>query len=130
MAELKGVTRFYWIPGGFPPLDQNGNIISGQTVDYQVTTDILAYGATNFTTNFAPQNDALSSTFLWSGITQYAGTIPIGFQTVSAMGSGLSQATTPAVNAGADFLELYASDVTDPALQSYIQSLNASLLAN
>ena len=36
------------VPGGFPPIDSNGAIIARQSVDYQVTTDILNAGMTEY----------------------------------------------------------------------------------
>ena len=118
--------------GGFPPIDNNGNIFTpgkysaGQ--DSQVSLDITAYGYSVYGAQFALQNDGLmSSGGAWSTETSYANEITTGYQTFSALGSGLPAALKLATGAHAEYFELYLSDLNTSSLQSAIATTHASL---
>jgi hypothetical protein len=118
--------------GGFPPIDNNGNIFTpskysaGQ--DSQVSLDIIADGYAAYGTQFALQNDGLmSSSGVWSTETSYANEMTTGYQTFSALGSGLPAALKLAAGAHTEYLELYLSDLNTLSLQSAITTTHASL---
>ena len=118
--------------GGFPRIDYNGAIFTpgkysaGQ--DSQASQDIIADGYAAYGSQFALQNDGLmSSGGAWSTETSYANEITTGYQTISALGSGLPSATQTAVGAHVEYLELYLADLTNSSLQSAITTTHASL---
>jgi hypothetical protein len=119
--------------GGFPPIDDNGVIFTpppsafGQ--DQQATLDIIAIGVADFGSQFALQNDGLlSSGSAWPTEASYANQITTGYQTISALGVNLPSALNIAVSAKAEYLELYASDLGKPSLQSAIATARGQLL--
>jgi Beta-galactosidase len=105
------------VPGGFPPIDDDGKIIAGQAVDYQVSTDILSDGMTDFGVQFVGQNNGLSATWVWPQLVSDAGRIDTGYQTAHIMGDTLRAAVDLAINSRAKFLEIYTTDILDPDLQ-------------
>ncbi|MGO9059167.1 MAG: hypothetical protein ACLQU2_17530 [Candidatus Binataceae bacterium] len=105
------------VPGGFPPIDGNGRIIAKQTVDYQVTTDILNEGVTEYRSQFIGQNNGLSATWIWSQLADDARQIDTGYQTAQIMGGNLRAAIDLALNADAKFVEIYTTDILDPDLR-------------
>ena len=118
--------------GGFPPIDSNGVIFTpskysgGQ--DQQATLDIIADGYATYGNQFALQNDGLmSSGNAWPTETSYALEITTGYQTISALGSGLPSGMNIAAGAHSEYLELYLSDLNTPTLQSAIATTRSLL---
>ncbi len=105
------------VPGGFPPIDSNGAIIARQSVDYQVTTDILTEGMTEYRLQFVGQNNGLSATWIWSQLANDATRIQTGYQTAHIMGGDLRAAIDLALNSDAKFLEIYTTDILNPDLR-------------
>jgi hypothetical protein len=115
-------------PGGFPPIDNNGNLITGLNgADTIASQSIVNYAVNNFGTQYAFQNDALTSTWNWSYQAGFASQIETGYQTLAALGSGLSTALNNVINLGADYVELYEGDINNPALQTTLTSAHNAL---
>ncbi|MGH7841985.1 MAG: hypothetical protein ACREQT_10750 [Candidatus Binataceae bacterium] len=114
--------------GGFPPIDDNGNIFTGKYgQDSQTSTDLIAYGVANYGSQFALQNDGLGGTTIWSTEESYANQMTTGYQTVSALGRSLGAAMSLAVKGGAEYLELYDGDLDNSSLQSTIATYRSEL---
>jgi hypothetical protein len=115
-------------PGGFPPIDGNGHLITGYNgADTIASQNIITYEVANLGTQFILQNDALTSTWNWSYQASFAGQIDIGHQTLAALGTALPIAMTNVINLGSDFLELYPGDINNPSLQSALTSAHNTL---
>jgi hypothetical protein len=115
-------------PGGFPPIDSNGNLISGYNgADTIASQNIITYEIANLGNQFVLQNDALTSTWNWSYQASFAGQIAIGHQTLAALNSNLPAAMTNVINLGTDFLELYPGDINNPSLQSALTAAHNAL---
>jgi len=115
-------------PGGFPPIDNNGNLITGYNgADTIATETIVPYEVSTLASQFLLQNDALSKSWNWQLQASYAGQIDTGYQTINALGSTLPTALNNAIGAGGDFLELYEGDITNPSLQSTLTSVHNTL---
>jgi hypothetical protein len=105
-------------PGGFPPIDNNGNLISGfNGADTIASQNITNYAVSTFGTQFGFQNDALTSTWNWSYQAGFASRVETGYQTLAALGLNLPAALNNVINSGADYVELYEGDLTNPVLQ-------------
>lgn len=115
------------LPAGFPPIDANGNLISGQTMDYQVSADILNNGIADYGLQFVGQNNGLSATWIWPTLVSVSGQIYTGYQMVGVMGSSLQAAVTLAVRSKAKFIEIYTTDILNPSLQPVLQSAHQNL---
>ncbi len=110
-------------PGGFPPIDDNGVLITGfNGADTLASQDIITYAVATFGTGYILQNDALSASWNWSYQASFANQIDLGYQTISALGFNLSTALKNALMAGGDYFELYESDLTNPALRGTLTS--------
>ena len=125
--EFAGMFAF----GGFPPIDDNGNLIPGSIVDHQLSLDLINQGETLYGRGrFAAQSDGLSATYIYAGVSDAAASVDTGYQMVGVMGSKLQAAVAEAVTSGAKFLEIYQRDLTNPRLQSTIAYAHSSLLSN
>jgi len=115
--------------GGFPPIDDYGNIFVGSYgQDSQVSTDVIAAAVADYGVQFALQNDGLLSYGApWATEVSYANQITTGYQTVAALGARLPAALNSATGVGAEYLELYTSDLTDASLQSAIAAARSAL---
>jgi hypothetical protein len=119
------------VPGGFPPIDSYGNLIPKASCDYQVSTDILNDGLTDYGPGvFVAQNNGLSNTWIWSVMVNTAPKGETGFQMTSPLGSKLPQAINLALQSSASFLEIYDGDLTTPSLQSAIQRAHVAMAGN
>jgi hypothetical protein len=115
-------------PGGFPPIDNNGNLITGYNgADTIASQNIITYEIANMGTQFILQNDALTSTWNWSYQASFAGQIDLGYQTLAALSSNLPTAMNNAINAGGDYLELYPGDINNSSLQSALTAAHNTL---
>ncbi len=66
-------------PGGFPPIDGNGNLINGYNgADTIAAQTIIPYEVANMGAQFILQNDALTSTWNWAYQAQLAGQLDLG----------------------------------------------------
>jgi hypothetical protein len=110
-------------PAGFPPIDQDGNLIAKETADADVPSELMASGAATLGSQFSAGDGGLSATgATWSTLTDYASTFDTGYQTTTALGSALPDAMDKAIAAGAQWLQLYSSDVTLSSNQSALAS--------
>lgn len=112
---------------GFPPIDDDGNIIPRATADYQVSADIISNGIADYGLQFVGQNNGLSATWIWPTLVSVSGQIDTGYQMVGVMGNNLQAAVTLAVQSNAKFLEIYTTDILNPKLQSVLASAHQSL---
>ncbi len=116
------------IPGGvFPPIDDNGNIIQGQTQDTVAPQEILNLGVTTYPSQFVGQNNALqcnSSSECWISpmITAVSSQVATGYQTVAPLGENLQPAVNLLLQNNGKFIEIYASDISssDPVVQAAV----------
>jgi hypothetical protein len=128
-TEFAGM--FAGCPNGLPPIDENGAVIPGVTCDTQGTTDIINYGVANFGLGrFIGQNNGLTATQISKLITAIASSVETGYQEENPQGTNFGTASTLAINNGADFLEVYESDLTNSSNQSAIVTAHDGLLAN
>lgn len=110
-------------PDGFPPIDQDGNLIANHTADSEVPSDLMANGAAALGSQFSAGDGGLgASGSTWSTLTDYASTLDTGYQTTTALGSALPTAMDKAIAAGSQWLQLYSSDITLPSNQSALAS--------
>ncbi len=115
-------------PGGFPPIDQNGNFIARQTSDFQVPNDLMASGAATLGSQFSGGNGGLGATgATWSLLTDYASTVDTGYQTINPLGSKLTTAINAALDNGAGWLQLYSSDILLPVNEASLISASQLL---
>jgi hypothetical protein len=134
-------------PNVFPAIDNNGHIFSDpQNADNQIVTDIINRGISSYGAQFALQNDGLSTYWIYPTITAEQAQLSTGYQTLwSATGdpsyrlNGGKSASVPtifqkalnrALNANAQFLEIYIADIQNSALQSELASAEANLDSN
>jgi hypothetical protein len=132
------------LPRAFPPLDDQGNIIPGQTYDPQATNDLISLGITRYGSRFIVQNNGLSATFISALVTGVQNQVTTGYQTVWSvtddptyrMNGGtaysdkaqiLQTAVNLATSNNAKFLEIYMVDITNSALQGVIANAHAGL---
>jgi Beta-galactosidase len=115
------------VPGGFPPIADDGQIIAGRAVDYQLSIDILNDGISRFGIQFVGQNDGLTATWIWLQLASDAARIDTGYQTAHVMGNNLSKAVDLAIKSKASFLELYTTDILDPGLKATIANAHQHL---
>jgi hypothetical protein len=117
------------VPGGFPPIDDNGYLIPNMGCDYQATEDMLSYGITSYGMgSFIGQNNGLSNTWIYLVLARDASKIDTGFQMTSQLGSKLPQAINLALQNSADYLEIYPADISDPSLQTAIKQAHQTLI--
>jgi hypothetical protein len=115
-------------PGGFPPIDQNGNLIAKQRADFALPHDLMAHGAVTLGEQFSAGDGGLSATSgTWSLLTGYASTFDTGYQTATALGTALPTVMDTAVAAGARWLQLYSNDITLSSNQTALTSVAAAL---
>lgn len=96
---------------GFPPIDDNGQLIPKQWRDTQLPTDLANIGLAASLAQFALQNNGLSNTFIWAPEATYASQVSTGYQMIGVLGSNLQAAINLALSAKADYLEIYAPDI-------------------
>ena len=117
--------------GGFPPIDNNGKLISGRSADRQVSLDLINRGEVIYGRGrFIAQSDGLSATYIYPEVSKAAASVDTGYQMVRVMGNDLQAAVIKAADAGAKFLEIYERDLTNPQLQSTIRYAHSRLLRN
>jgi hypothetical protein len=115
------------LPKAFPPIDDNGNLISGQTDDPQATSDMVESAVSLYGAQFMLQNDGLSNIWIWPFEGTYAGQINTGYQMVGVMGTRLGAADNLALAAGAVFVEIYDADIDNPSNATTITTLYGRL---
>jgi hypothetical protein len=117
--------------GGFPPIDDNGNLIPRSIVDHRASLDLINQGEALYGRGrFIVQSNGLSATHIYAAVSNAAALVDTGYQMVGVMGSDLRAAVVKAVNARAKFLEIYEPDITNPQLRSTIAYAHSHLLRN
>jgi hypothetical protein len=115
-------------PIGFPPIDQNGNLIPNQPADFQVPADLMASGAVALGPQFSGADGGLSATAAaWPLLTEYASTVNTGYQMAAPLGTSLPAAINTGIDAGVRWLQVYPGDITLSANQSAIISASETL---
>jgi hypothetical protein len=134
-------------PNHFPPIDNNGkSFVNPQGADTQILADLINLGITRYSTQFVMQNNALSDYWIMSQTSSLADQVTTGYQmlwwvtgdTTHRMNNGgsigitteLQNAVNAALAAHARFLEIYAVDITNPALQGVLASTHTGLANN
>jgi hypothetical protein len=132
------------VPGGFPPIDQNGREIPNQAVDWQVLTDMLTDEHQTWGARFFAQNNGLSAFWYWQLPTSLAGKVTVTYQMLAGatndptcrMNNGVSpcdpaivlaKAIDNGIAGGARYLEIYPGDIANPALQTLLESTQKRL---
>ena len=131
------------VPNGFPPLDDNGNVMPGRSGDNQIVSDLIALGIASYGPQFIVQNDGLSDFWVSAQVKNVSGQVTTGYQMLwyvtddptYRMNGGtpidyyteLQQAVDQGVAAGANFLEIYNMDVSNPDLQDVIANAHSRL---
>jgi len=126
-------------PWGFPPVDNNGNVVAGSGGDQVLPITLLQAASAAAAGRFAVENDGLGANWSWALPAALSQHTPLGYQTVSAATGDptcrmnhfvtpcnpvtmLQSAIDRANTAGAEFLELYPQDVLNPALAQVVAS--------
>lgn len=132
------------VPGGFPPIDQNGREIPNRAVDWQVLTDMLTDEHQTWGARFFAQNNGLSAFWSWQLPASLAGKVTVTYQMLAGatndptcrMNNGVSpcdpavvlaKATDNGIAGGARYLEIYPGDIANPALQTLLESTQKRL---
>jgi hypothetical protein len=116
---------------GFPPIDDNGNIIPNAVCDQLITTDLFNLGITNFRRGrFIGQNNGFTGSWIWPLLVTDSAYLDTGYQERSPLAGQFPNAVTLAVNGHAKFIEVYESDLTNSSLQSAIATAHKELMAN
>jgi hypothetical protein len=131
-------------PGGFPPIDENGNMIKGEAQDWQVPTDMLTNEHQTWGSRFFAQNNGLSAFWSWQLPSSLAGKVTVAYQMLAGatgdstcrMNNGVSpcdpatvlgKAIDNGIDNGARYLEIYRSDIENPDLQALLESTQKRL---
>jgi hypothetical protein len=139
----KSLTGIFY-PGGFPPIDANGNLIAGQTGNDQLMYDMINQMESLYGSRFVLQNDGLSSTWMWPKLTTQPSYVKTGAQMTWSVTNDpagrmngwvpgydpatvLQDTVNDALAGGLDFLEIYLDDLQNPALNSVIASAHTGL---
>jgi PKD repeat protein len=134
------------VPNHFPPIDGNGNLLTGEYCDSQILNDLLSLGMTRYGTQFVVQNNGLSDSWILPQSTGIADQVTTGYQTLwfvtgdntyqmnngkaIAVTTELQTALNAAVASHARFLELYPEDIANPALQGVLAQVHTGLANN
>jgi PKD repeat protein len=131
----------------FPPIDDNGNVFSNpQGADTEMVDDLISLGITSYGARFAVQNNGLSDFWIMSQTVALADQVTTGYQTLGgvsgshpyrmnggqaiAITTELKNALDTGINAHARYIEVWAEDATNPALQGVLAAARAGLAAN
>jgi hypothetical protein len=132
-------------PRGFPPIDENGNIIPSRGADLEMPNDLIDEGVKQVGDRFVLQNNGLSAVKAWDKLSQVSSRVVIGWQMVWSasddprcrMNGGLNPcdpsatlaaATDRGLDTGARFLEIYLADLLNPQLQPVLKRTHERLL--
>jgi len=133
------------VPGGFPRLDENGNIIQWSAKDYQITKYILDNGVKNYGARFVGQTNGLSDFYVFPDLSPVSKQISTGYQTlwfatndpVCKMNNNISpcdaekvlkKTVKDGINADAKFIEIYDVDILNPSLSKIISRAHLKLV--
>jgi len=133
-------------PVGFPPIDDNGNIIANRGADREVALNLIAEGIKSYGQRFVVQNNGLSAVRSWPELSGLSHRTTVGWQmawsatdnATCKMNGGvapcnphdvLQAAIARGVESGAVFLEIYTLDILNPNLQDIIASAHSRLLS-
>jgi hypothetical protein len=131
-------------PGGFPPIDQNGQLMAHATADSQVPIDMITLEYQTWGSRFFVQENGLSAHWCWQPLAALAGKVKVAYQMLSTatgdsacgMNGGvspcdpvtvLSEAIAKGMANGAHYLEIYPGDITNSAMQPTLEAAQQSL---
>jgi hypothetical protein len=131
-------------PNAFPTIDGSGNVFSSPSGgDEKAVKDIINLGITSYGSQFVVQNNGLSDYFIDADVTAKASQLTTGYQmlwwvtndTTYKMNKGtpidahteLQTAVNKGLAGGAQFLEIYETDIENPTLQDIIANAHAAL---
>jgi small neutral amino acid transporter SnatA (MarC family) len=132
------------VPGGFPTIDDFGNLFSNpQGVDLQLTNDLIQTGISAYGSQFVVQNDGLSDYWISQQVMAVANQVTTGYEmlwmvtgdssyrmnggTPIGPANALQEATTAGLNGGAKYLIYYPADVENSALQNILSNTQMAL---
>lgn len=131
-------------PAGFPPIDDEGKIISRRGADRELALRLIAEGNTSYGRRFVVQNNGLSAVRSWPELDSISRQTTVGWQMAwSATGDArcrmnggvvpcdpqyvLRSAVSRGIESGAKFVEIYALDILNPALRDIIAQAHGHL---
>jgi PKD repeat protein len=132
------------VPAHFPPIDANGNVISGHSADPQLPGDLITLGISRYGQQLAVQNDGLSDFWISPQVTGVANQVTTGYQTLwnvtndttNRMTGGatpyvphdvLQAAVNKALAANARYLEIYQVDILNSTVQDVLAAAHTTL---
>jgi hypothetical protein len=111
------------VPGGFPPIDSNGNVYSPpDSQDPTLSANLVEAGIGLLGGQFVIQNDGLTSNWVWTIEANYSQEVATGYQTVGVMGNLLPATLINGLDAGAKYVEVYEPDLVTESLQRSIEN--------
>ena len=131
------------LPTSFPPIDDAGNLDPAWA---NLDTQLVQISVGQYPTQFGLQNNALSDFFIMPLVTSFTNTLNTGHQLLwFATGDAscrldqgvkpcdahadLLQAVNSGIQGGADYLEIYQTDILNPALADIISLAHQQLAA-
>jgi hypothetical protein len=132
------------VPGGFPPIDDGGNLMIGKKRDHKIALRLIAAGLTNYGKRFVIQNNGLSAAHAWKEMTKLPDGATNGWQMLwratndpgcrmnghvhpCDAQSVLQAAIARGLDSNPAFIEIYQADILNPALQEVIASAHKHL---
>ncbi|HZP44631.1 MAG TPA: beta-galactosidase [Candidatus Binataceae bacterium] len=131
-------------PWGFPPIDENGNLLQGRMADTHLPMEIVNTGREMFDGRFVVQNDGLNAVWAPPMLTQLATVVPIAFQTAWFVTNDpkcrmnhfqqpcdaqqmMQSTVNRGIESGAKYIEIYGNDVMNPQLQGILAEAHRRL---
>ncbi len=120
------------LPCGFPPIDDNGNVISGDTCDSTLMTEMNSYGLNSPLGRgvWIAQNNGLNPTWIDPTVVADASYVDTGYQETGAQGTEFGATCDLVVTNDGKFLEAYKSDLTLASNAGAIAACHSGLIAN
>jgi hypothetical protein len=131
-------------PAGLPPIDERGAIIPNKGADREVPLQLIAEGIRTYGRRFVVQNNGLSAVRSWPELAIVSHQTSVGWQMAWSatdddrckMNGGfqpcsahvvLQSAISRGIESNATFLEIYTTDLMNPALQDIITNAHSHL---
>src|SRR5260370_22272846 len=70
------------VPRGFPPIDDQGALMSGEKTNTELPGELVAEGIRLWDSRFVVQNNGLSAVRAWQGVAEASGRVTAGYQMI------------------------------------------------